>query len=109
MTPDRWRMVNDLVQRALGMEPAQRPAFVREWCADDASLMEKVLRLLRECDEVGDFLEVPVQSGVLIAMAGSPRTPVSGVGAGSRAREKKEIRAAKNGLGDFGGASGNRP
>ena len=46
MTPERWRHVKDVFERALECPPAERDAFLTHAAGDDAALREEVERLL---------------------------------------------------------------
>ena len=58
MTPDRWRMVDAILQGALACEPARREGFVAEACGEDEGLRREVASLLAAHDRTDDdFLE----------------------------------------------------
>ena len=58
MTPERWRMVDAILQAALELEPGRRDAFVAVACGEDEGLRREVASLLAEHDSAGDgFLE----------------------------------------------------
>ena len=60
MTPDRWRMVDDILQHAITYQPDDRDAFVRNACRNDESLHAEVTALLAVHDATpSDFLERP--------------------------------------------------
>ncbi|HEY2855093.1 MAG TPA: protein kinase [Gemmatimonadaceae bacterium] len=60
MTPERWRIVDAILQAALATEPDRRDAFVRDACGDDEALRREVASLLSANDAMaGDFLERP--------------------------------------------------
>ncbi|NIR73219.1 serine/threonine protein kinase [candidate division KSB1 bacterium] len=46
MTPERWKKVQTLFERALELQPGQREAFLRRACAVDAELYREVTSLL---------------------------------------------------------------
>src|SRR5690242_5139667 len=74
MTPDRWRVVDAILQAALACEPDRRGAFVVDACGDDEALRREVASLLAAHDAVaGDFLESPALEGIVI----HPPAPVS--------------------------------
>ncbi len=50
---------HQMLMRAMEREPAERRAFVREACADDAELLERVLKLLDAADRATSFLDTP--------------------------------------------------
>ena len=55
MTPERWKRLSDLFDRALEVPPAERPAFLVRACGEDVALREDVERLL-ESDAHADGL-----------------------------------------------------
>src|SRR5262249_17341546 len=57
MTPERWRVVDELLEAALARPPAELDAFLAEACAGDAALLQEVESLLRFHEEEDDFLE----------------------------------------------------
>jgi serine/threonine protein kinase len=59
MDPAQWRKIEALFEAAMGMEPAQRAAFLEEKCAGDESLRKEVESLLLHGDNAGRFLQVP--------------------------------------------------
>ena len=67
----KWREIEDLLDRALEFEPNDRTAFVREKCADNARLEQRVLALLANYDPAEDVLDRPIfeQAPELIAGA----------------------------------------
>ena len=80
MTPERWRAVDAILRGALGLEPGQRDAFVRDACGDDEELRREVASLLAAHDAMtGDFLErraVPTDGQQLLSAALSSRYEV---------------------------------
>jgi eukaryotic-like serine/threonine-protein kinase len=62
---ERWLRVDQLLQLALEREPEQRPALLRELCADDESLLREVESLLSSHEQAGDFLERPTSHAAL--------------------------------------------
>jgi eukaryotic-like serine/threonine-protein kinase len=46
MTPERWRRIDELFATALGLDPAEREAWLGGACAGDEGLRAEVLRLL---------------------------------------------------------------
>ena len=55
--PDRWALIEKILDEALDMEIAERDAFVREACGDDTDLRDNVLKMLEASAESDDFLE----------------------------------------------------
>ena len=65
MTPDRWRVVDAILQAALACEPERRAAVVAAACADDAELRIEVTSLLAAHVDAGDdFLERPAVEAI---------------------------------------------
>src|SRR5689334_21259020 len=58
MTPERWRLVDTVLQAALACEPDRRDAFIVDACGDDEALRLEVISLLAAHDAMtGSFLE----------------------------------------------------
>ena len=57
MTPERWAVVDAVLQAALECKPTERTAFVAQACAGDAELRREVESLLAAGAAAGDFLE----------------------------------------------------
>ena len=58
MTPERWQQVKGILEAALELDEAARPAYLAEACAADAVLREDVESFL-EHGEADAFLEQP--------------------------------------------------
>jgi serine/threonine protein kinase len=56
---DRWDRVKELFHAALGREPRDRPAFLRNACRDDRALQTEVESLLDAHQRAGSFGERP--------------------------------------------------
>ena len=50
MTPERWRMIEQVFQAARDMEPSARDAYIRDICGEDQDLREEVESLLSHDD-----------------------------------------------------------
>ena len=59
MTPERWNQLKPVFHGALEQPADRRRAWLREACADDASLVRDAEALLDAYDTAGDFLEQP--------------------------------------------------
>lgn len=60
VTPEQWKRVDEILQRALDCDPSRRAAFVEVACADDEEVRREVLSLLGAHDRTSaSFLEVP--------------------------------------------------
>ncbi len=58
-SPERWRVIEETLQRALDVEPAARAAFLAEACAGDHELRREVESLIAATPRTA-FLERPV-------------------------------------------------
>ncbi len=54
-TPERWAVLEPLLDRALDLPPERRAEFLRSAC-DDPALREEIERLLRAAETPGDLL-----------------------------------------------------
>ena len=70
--PDRWREIEQLLDRVLDLSTDERAGFLESACGTDAALRDEVARLLRANDRAGDFLEEPLLG---ISSLGSDVTP----------------------------------
>ena len=59
MTPEQWQRVRPVLESALELEPASRPAYVDSACAGDESLRREVLSLLSDHKQSDLFLKEP--------------------------------------------------
>jgi len=59
MDAERWKRVDELLQAALRVPPAEQNEFLRSKCGDDSELIEEVRSLLASHQEAGTFLESP--------------------------------------------------
>jgi serine/threonine protein kinase len=57
MRAERWKRVDELLDAAMGLAPAERAALLEEACAGDAELRREVESLLEAHDRAGDFIE----------------------------------------------------
>src|SRR5579863_8860667 len=69
--PERWKKVDELLQRALRVPHGERPAFLRHHSGGDIALQEEVESLLSANDEAGSFLEQPAIQVAAQAVADS--------------------------------------
>ena len=56
MTPERWKKIDDLLDRALEHEPSQRRAFLEDACDKDSELRLEVESLLIAHERAGNVL-----------------------------------------------------
>ena len=59
MTPERWQKVDEVLQAALNLPPAERAALLAETCSGDPELQREAISLIEAHEEAGDFLEAP--------------------------------------------------
>src|SRR5438128_2295871 len=57
MTPERWKLINELLDDVLDHEPGERPLALARACAGDASLCREVGSLLAALEQAGGFME----------------------------------------------------
>lgn len=55
----RWKLVDELLQSALEVDPEHRDTFLRAACADDSELLDEVKSLLTAHRRSGEFLGRP--------------------------------------------------
>ena len=60
MTPERWRQVKEIFDRAVECGPATRVEYIRERCGDDEELLREVESLLASDPETGSLLDNPL-------------------------------------------------
>jgi serine/threonine-protein kinase len=67
MTPERWRQIDTLFDAALGIDPAERSAWLERACGDDHELRAEVGRLLAQDEQAArnGFLTPPDLRGPL--------------------------------------------
>ena len=78
MTPDRWRQVKGIFDRAIACEPDRRDAFVREACGGDEELYGEVASLVGSYDSAGTFFEKPVVAAAAAAVSSAAVDPMIG-------------------------------
>jgi len=69
MTPERWREVKDLFDRAVDLPESERVAFLDAERRRDAELAGEVARLLEAHEAAGGFLERPAVDQVRLSAA----------------------------------------
>ena len=60
MTPELWKEIESVFERACEMPEVDRERFVAESCADRPQIQAEVNKLLRNAELAGTFLESPV-------------------------------------------------
>jgi hypothetical protein len=59
MTPERWQQIEELFQTAVDLPPSERPRYIQQAAAGDATLFEQVVALVNQFEAAGDFIEEP--------------------------------------------------
>jgi serine/threonine protein kinase len=62
MTPERWRKIGSLFERAVQLDPRDRLAYL-DSVSEDPLLRDEVLRLIRHHEMSGGFLDQPLSLG----------------------------------------------
>ncbi|HSK18561.1 MAG TPA: protein kinase [Longimicrobiales bacterium] len=92
LTPEIWRRVEPLLDRALELDATARAAFLESACAGEPQLRAAVEALLRADGEAGEFLETPaaVRAGELLRAGEAPldADPTHAADAGARDGER---------------------
>jgi eukaryotic-like serine/threonine-protein kinase len=65
MTPERWRLAEDLFYRALETPDAEREAWLQRECGSDDELRQQVIGLLASDAQAGENISGSVKSAVL--------------------------------------------
>jgi hypothetical protein len=74
MTPERWRRIDELYQKALALSPEQQRIFLSQACADDEELRREVESLLAVKSAAAAFFDHG-GLGSEISSAGTPSVP----------------------------------
>ena len=77
MTPEQWQRIEHLCLAALEEQPANRPGFLAKVCNGDNHLRSQVERLISCYERTGSFLEAPLRSQALRAIAEQLRSEES--------------------------------
>ena len=59
MTPERYRQIGNLLERALELEPERRAGFLEEACGADQELRREVESLIAADERAGSFIAAP--------------------------------------------------
>ncbi|MDQ2936144.1 MAG: serine/threonine-protein kinase [Acidobacteriota bacterium] len=62
MTPERWQVVEEMLQAALDRPAHERASFIAKACIDDDGLKREAISLIDAYDEAGDFIEQPAMA-----------------------------------------------
>jgi eukaryotic-like serine/threonine-protein kinase len=77
MNPDRWKLVEELLQSALEMAPERRESFLVQACGGDRDLLDEVKSLLTSHRNADDFLINPAAEVAARALAADAQTAFS--------------------------------
>jgi hypothetical protein len=77
-SPERWQKVEQLLDQALELAPADRAAFLDRSCCGDAALRAEVERLLAASEGAASFLEEPGPAYAAPLVSRVQGTPGSG-------------------------------
>jgi len=69
MDPERWKLVDDLLQTALSLPPDMQEEFLQQKCGGDAELKQEVGSLLTSHHKAANFLDVPAINILAEALA----------------------------------------
>src|SRR5947208_920902 len=70
MTPERWKLINELLDDILDHEAEKRPFILTQACAGDPLLRLELESLLAAHEQAGGFMEsLPSQAGELFGSA----------------------------------------
>jgi serine/threonine protein kinase/Tfp pilus assembly protein PilF len=78
MDPERWRLIEDIYERALLCPPPERDALLASSCAGDADLRREVESLLASNDAAGDFLSAGEFTAQIAELHTEPAAPIVG-------------------------------
>jgi serine/threonine protein kinase len=59
MQPERWHRIDNILQAALALDPAERTAFLDSACEGDESLRDEVISLLSFEQQTLDLIDIP--------------------------------------------------
>lgn len=68
--PDRWRLIQPLLEEALDLPPERRGPFLDQACGQDARLRSEIENLLQSDSDAGAFLGAPIDLSALALEAG---------------------------------------
>src|SRR5215831_8800699 len=69
MTPERWRLIEEIYHLAVQREASQRAAFLREACNGDEEMSREIESLLAHEEPAEKFMKAPVMAVLARAMA----------------------------------------
>lgn len=75
---ERWNQIDQLLDAALELPPAERAAFLAEACAGDEALHRQMESMLRTDEVVEHFIETPVGALAAELLVENPPAPLLG-------------------------------
>ncbi|MEP6686661.1 MAG: protein kinase, partial [Verrucomicrobiota bacterium] len=78
MSSERARKIDEVLQSALELAPEQRPAFLKQACANDDALHREVESLIVSYERAGSFMEKPAVEVDASLLAGAPAASIVG-------------------------------
>lgn len=78
MTPERWKKLDEIVQRALEMKVDDRSAYLDSECRGDPILRREVESLIAYQQDVSRFLEQPAVKDAALLMANASAVSLEG-------------------------------
>lgn len=67
MRPERWKVIEPILEAALEQAPGARADFLAEACQGDEELRHEVETLIHSYDQAGSFIEDPLLAGISTA------------------------------------------
>ncbi len=64
MRPERWKLVEQLLEAALEQPPATRPTFLAKACNGDDELRREVKSLIQADEQAGSFIQEPLLASI---------------------------------------------
>ena len=74
MTPERWARIGDIFGEAMDLSGNDQAEYVRRACQDDDSLRDEILRLLKDHQRPGLFVDRPLLPEGILSQAAESRT-----------------------------------
>src|SRR5262245_33272017 len=78
MSPERWRQIQDLFDKARACEPGKRAALLEDVCNGDEELRGEIEWMLAHQDEAKDFIRAPAVDLAAMSLAADPGASMAG-------------------------------